>query len=573
MKKGISLVVLIITIIIMIILAGAVFLTLNDGNVIGLANQAVQDTEIIAEKDTLQSIMAVAQRKNLFGLVTVEGLQQAISEANLDVTVLDNGDTLVAKFNKANRCYEVKNTGKILGLIEVVVDNAPGVLDGNGTQEAPFIIMSVEDLVYFSKNANKYQNKYVSLGKTLDFKSNLSYGDAYTTDYDVYLGGDGTTGLKEQLTNGLGFKPISFVGTFEGNNNSIKNIIVEVDGNAGLFSSIQGSIVNLKVSGNITSVSGHAGGIIGNIEAARYVVTIDNCHFEGTVEILKAKAAGGIVGHFYPGTCNILNCSVKGEVKALSKLSGSIAGGIIGHAERGAILKIDSCINYSNVTASYSGAGGCLGYNWDATVGIKNTCNYGEIRTTGSASHDGIGGFIGRCNAPKETIIENCYNVGTVTTEKTVQGNYRGAGGFIGNGYATINNSVHYGSIEVEGTNQNLGGIIGLANGQTTETIKLNLCYFNSDDVTKGIGKSAVTEEIALGKTTIELQSEAFVNELNNNIENGCAYEVENDDGTTETVKIDTTGWAKWVYNQDSYPKLDLTTTWDGTEWVKTNNN
>ena len=564
---------LIITIIIMIILASAVILQLSDSKIIDMANQAALDTEIIAEKDTLQSITAIAQRKNIFGILTVEGLQQAMQEANLDVSVMDNGDTLIAKFNKVNRYYEVKNTGELLGLIEVVVDNAPGVLDGTGTQEAPFVIMSIEDLVYFSQNAKKYQNKYVSLGKTLDFKSNLSYGDTYTTDYDVYLGGDGTTGLKEQLTNGLGFKPISFVGTFEGNNNAIKNIIVEVDGNAGLFSSIMGSIVNLKVSGNITSASGHAGGIIGNIEAARYVVTIDNCHFEGNVEVLKAKAAGGIVGHFFLGTCNVLNCSVKGEVKALSKLVGSVAGGLIGHVERESVLQVDSCTNYSNVTASYSGAGGCLGYNWDATVRIKNTCNYGEVRTTGSASHDGIGGFVGRINIPKETVIENCYNKGIITTAEPVKGGFRGAGGFIGNGYATINNSVHYSSIDIEETNQNIGGIIGVANNQTTETIKLNLCYFNSDDVTKGIGRSAVTEEIALGKTTTELQAEEFVNELNNNIESGCPYEVKNDEGTTETVKVDTTGWAKWVYNKNSYPTLDLTTIWDGTQWVKTGNN
>ena len=572
-KKGISLVVLIVTVLVMIILAGVVIIGLNNGEIINMTNEVGVTAQTKNEKIVLENIISISLKRNIFGSLTAQELQNSIDELSLNMTAMDNGKTIVVRFDDVDKYYEIKPNGKILGTIEIVKDSIPGAFDGSGTQDDPFVIMSIEDLVYFSQNAKKYQNKYVSLGKTLDFKSNLSYGDAYTTDYDVYLGGDGTTGLKEQLTNGLGFKPISFVGTFEGNNNAIKNIIVEVDGNAGLFSSIMGSIVNLKVSGNITSASGHAGGIIGNIEAARYVVTIDNCHFEGNVEVLKAKAAGGIVGHFFLGTCNVLNCSVKGEVKALSKLVGSVAGGLIGHVERESVLQVDSCTNYSNVTASYSGAGGCLGYNWDATVRIKNTCNYGEVRTTGSASHDGIGGFVGRINIPKETVIENCYNKGIITTAEPVKGGFRGAGGFIGNGYATINNSVHYSSIDIEETNQNIGGIIGVANNQTTETIKLNLCYFNSDDVTKGIGRSAVTEEIALGKTTTELQAEEFVNELNNNIESGCPYEVKNDEGTTETVKLDTTGWAKWVYNENSYPTLDLTTTWDGTEWVKTSNN
>lgn len=65
------------------------------------------------------------------------------------------------------------------------------------------------------------------------------------------------------------------------------------------------------------------------------------------------------------------------------------------------------------------------------------------------------------------------------------------------------------------------------------------------------------------------MKSQDFVNELNSNIENGFSYEQENEEGVVETVTIDTIGCAKWVYNENSYPTLDLKTIWNGTTWEK----
>ena len=45
MKKGISLIVLVITIIVMIIIAGAIIISLNSSNVIDQSNKAVQDSD------------------------------------------------------------------------------------------------------------------------------------------------------------------------------------------------------------------------------------------------------------------------------------------------------------------------------------------------------------------------------------------------------------------------------------------------------------------------------------------------------------------------------------------------
>lgn len=170
--------------------------------------------------------------------------------------------------------------------------------------------------------------------------------------------------------------------------------------------------------------------------------------------------------------------------------------------------------------------------------------------------------------------VNNCFNKGIVNSTKSVDGGFTGAGGIIGYiclGSTVIINTLTFGEFEVPGTN--VGGIIG--RHQTyTESTKLRNSYFENTIVKKGIGaamENLETENLPQGTLEVTIKSKAFVDELNKSIEDGCPYEQENTDGTTTTITIDTTGWAKWVYNENSYPTLDTTTTWDATikEWVK----
>ena len=68
MKKGISLIVLVITIIVMIIIAGAIIISLNSSNVISQANTAVESSDIANIKSALAldyaDIMAVNNDKD-----------------------------------------------------------------------------------------------------------------------------------------------------------------------------------------------------------------------------------------------------------------------------------------------------------------------------------------------------------------------------------------------------------------------------------------------------------------------------------------------------------------------------
>ena len=120
--------------------------------------------------------------------------------------------------------------------VEQVTDTNPGILEGNGTQSDPYVINSIEDLVFFAydvTNGNTYEEKTVRLGLSLDFNSTKSYVEPFSTAYGKY-GYDGE--LKTSLTSGEGFIPIgmesdevgtnSFSGIFDGQGKSIKNLYI-----------------------------------------------------------------------------------------------------------------------------------------------------------------------------------------------------------------------------------------------------------------------------------------------------------------------------------------------------------
>ena len=188
-------------------------------------------------------------------------------------------ETEEARIEEENRISEYENyINDAIGDVKQVDDKNPGVLEGEGTEESPFVINSIEDLVVFADNitkgTNTYQGQYVKLGLSLDFNSDKSYVDPNREDYYGYQGK-----LKEALLRGEGFQSIgkinfientenienikscSFNGIFDGNDKSILNMYINknVKDNTecislGMFSNNFGTIKNLTISGNISLV-------------------------------------------------------------------------------------------------------------------------------------------------------------------------------------------------------------------------------------------------------------------------------------------------------------------------------
>ena len=185
-EKGITLVALIVTIVILLILAGISISTLTNTGIFGKAKEAQKVSEN-AEKE----------QKNI------------LSEYEDEI-------------------YNNTSTSKV----EKVSDSKPGELEIDESNPNEYTINSIEDLVFFSydvRNGNTYE------GKDLDFKSSKSYVNSHRTDYEKY----GYSGDLKQALEISGFEPIgvyeddtfdfnnSFSGIFNGNEKIIYNLNIK----------------------------------------------------------------------------------------------------------------------------------------------------------------------------------------------------------------------------------------------------------------------------------------------------------------------------------------------------------
>lgn len=419
-NNGITMISLIITIIILLILAGITIEVITGKNsLINQAEEAKQKAEIANEKEIVEKATIDAIGKNKYGDLEENELQSALdSQAGKDKTdIINENETLVVRFSETNRYYKVDSSGNV-EIFEVIVDKTPGDItkdengiELNGSETEPYEIWSIEDLVAFSKSVNEetknYKNCYVVLKRTLDFESIFSYSDYETKEYDIYLGGDGTVGLKAQLSKeGKGFVPIgnkkaNFTGIFDGDYHQIKNIYEKTTDYAGLFGYINTSSVIIKnfgISGEITTTGEFAGGIIGWANISKVI----NCY--NSANINSAAVAGGIIGNTNYVSMEIYNCYNKGEVIGVNS-----GGGIIGQAYgTTGIVKIYNSCNYGKVMGKY--AGGIIG----ATPGgtgtpsyLYNSYNTGEI--VGSNAE---GALLGADQYNKE--IQKCYYLNNV---------------------------------------------------------------------------------------------------------------------------------------------------------------
>ena len=276
-NKGITLIALIITIIILLILAGVTIGTLTgDDSLINQAGEAKEEAEIANEKEIIEKATVDAMGKNKYGNIEEEQLQEAMDgETGYGKTEVESvGKEYEILFIESNRYYIVDVNGTIKEYEIAVTDPYPGDItkDENGNtldgEDNPYQINCIEDLMEWSQNYTEYQNSNIELCRDLNFESKFSYKDSENKVYQD-VNQDGTEeGLKIELTkkddNCQGFPPIGdFKGSFDGKEHEIKNIYINKnENNIGFFRNIgSAKISNLTISGKISGV-GRVGGFI-----------------------------------------------------------------------------------------------------------------------------------------------------------------------------------------------------------------------------------------------------------------------------------------------------------------------
>ena len=434
-ERGITLIALVISIIVLLILAGITILAISGENeIIQRAVEAREETEEAQKQEKLE----------------LQKMEEAINE-NID---------------------GVK--------VEQVTDKNPGILETEDTVN--YIINSIEDLVFFANdvtNGNTYEGKTVKLGSSLDFNSTKSYVDPLRTDYGKY-GYDGE--LKTLLTSGKGFKPIGttydgnvstnyFEGIFDGDYNTIYNLYQNFEDSdntsiIGFFSTNAGVIENLIIEdANISSTTDNMH-IVSGVVAGRNNGKITNCGTSGNSKItdngVKSIYCVGIVGQ---AMGEIEKSFSRTNIEVSSSNTSTInVGGITGALTED---YIKSCYNIGTISINLNAdkkvyVGGIAGV--DNQKEVSNCYNVGTINFNASCETSQsiyIGSILGQENGENSRTI-NCFNIGEINIDALNNTDVTNIG-IIGNCHlGNMNYCYNTGKINLINSNiQCIGQIVG----------------------------------------------------------------------------------------------------------------
>ena len=383
---GITLVALIITIIILLILAGISIQVLSQTNLFEQAKLAKNITEN-AQKEEKEEISK---------------LEDAI--------------------------YDYSNN------VEQVTDKDPGKLEIDENNNDTYIINSIEDLVFFAydvTNGNSYLGKTVKLGASLDFNSSKSYIDCDRTDYEKY----GYKGkLKEKIMTD-GFIPI---GKITNNKENIEEVLKNNSFN-GIFDGNGNTIKNLKIIEKITNKDeGIAIGLFaincGTLQNIKLIDVDINAEIDDNLYFSVSALAGT---NYINGI--IKRCYVTGNVYGFTKQYSFNIGGIAGSNSG----KIDECYNnakiYSkmNSNSMYGRIGGVVGVNESAGI-INNIYNIGQIKNEKCDNYKNNSEYIGGLVGLNMGILNNGYSKGSIENYSTY--NYIRIGNITGSNQKTLEN-------------------------------------------------------------------------------------------------------------------------------------
>lgn len=512
-EKGITLIALVITIIILLILAGITIATLTGENGILIqTTKAKEETEIASEKEIVQlayikaNMQYIAEKDRDLESNMQEELNLLIGENK--TRVIGDENELVVKFIESNRYYKVDNKGNA-SEAEIIIDENPGNIkigingeNLSGNENSPYEIWCIEDLIEWSQNYSTYESSYINLMQDLSFTSKISYSNYKSTDYGD-INKDGVTQtIIEEMKSGIGFIQIkTFAGVFEGNNFSIANLYMYTEGNEKAFLyNNSGTIKNLSIKDSY---------IKGKLYLATFTVnnngTIENCKSNSTITGesklggIAYNNAGIIKNNIFSGN---LESTVKGTPSGTKEVgNGGISGantGLIefcnnegsirGGYDTGGIVgdnsgTVSKCGNFASLKESLSGyhKGGVVGKNRSSGT-VEYCYNLADISFESNSSHGGIVGY-------NEGNIQYCYNKGNLTQD------YYTIGGIAGTNIGTISYCYNTGNVSALKGNSATSTAYGIGSKGT-----IKHCY----NVGKIIGIYSVAYKIAGPDATIQ---------------------------------------------------------------------
>ena len=383
-ERGITLIALVVTIVILLILAGVTLnIALSDNGLFKKTKEAVDDYNQKAIEEKLQLIYTEKiMENNLNSKADVTSLLEEVTGGEITQNDID-------EFNKILKSYNEEIKG----------------------------IASADELIKIGND----------VGYPID--------GIYVQLNDI-----------NQITTQIGTEEKPFKGVYNGNGKNIGKLSLDniTSDCSGMFGVNEGNVRNITIENCIINseksmVGGIAGKNSGLIENC--TISTGNIESEGHYIVEESRqdlgsCVGGICGYDYEGGI-IRNCENSASVTG----SWRLVGGICGFSVRGIT---ENCSNHGSISGPHQ-VGGCLGGSYgvggngirmidctnDATIiGVRNES---EEFTT-------FGGIVG---TSADTTISNCINSGDVRSDSTCNGGICGVADF----ETDINNSQNVGNI------------------------------------------------------------------------------------------------------------------------------
>lgn len=301
---------------------------------------------------------------------------------------------------------------------------------GSGTADDPWLIETPADLIALADSVNFNTPANVNVNARAGWVARAFEGKYFKVAKYIDMSGykfDPIGGTDEHYR---------FGGTFDGDNKTIANLTVNVDGvsNAGLFGAADTTSVikNVRMSNpNITNTYYYTGAVVG--------------YSRGVVE-----------------NCAVTNPTINGTL---------VTGGVAGLAQKCSNLSVTG-----GTITSDSEVGGAVAvtYNSASNLTVTNV----DITTVATGTSNQIGGVVGYFGNSDSTVLSDCYFSGTLIT--THNGPF--AGGIVGtNTEGVIERCfavAQIGSYSVATSSSAFGGIVGGTQGG-----KVKDCLFTGEIV------------------------------------------------------------------------------------------
>ena len=452
LQGGITLIALVLTIIILLILAGVTISIVFNGGIINKSQTAVEAYHIQEDKEKIELAKAEVSFNNL-GEIPVEELKEALIKYKFticdDITEFE-GETLtekqfVVKCPNNKHMYlvtaekitnsEEKTKPQIesisvenekINLFDDVTTTFTANITGKGDYTLQWYyeneaIEGATNEIY--KIATAEMNEKIYLGGT--YKCILTYEEE-SSEKEASQTVEYTISNAEQMSNfakRVNNQEITFA-TLKEKGGEV-TLTTDIDLSTICGSNVDGKEINWTPIGSIGQP--FAGTFNGNNHK------VSNLYINDTEEIWGR-------GLFAAFNGEILNLGVE-NVNITTKdtqFVGGISGAILGNA------KIEKCYSTGYINGNIGYAGGIIGGNWGETNNLINKC-YSKINIK---SISRTGGIIGL----NKGTVSNCYNLGEIES-----GDY--VGGIVGINTGNINNC--YNSANINAFSSRVGGITG----------------------------------------------------------------------------------------------------------------